>query len=105
MIYPKYPNTFWSFYYALWFIGRKAAFPPLGLMTIAAMLPKEWKIRVGDINVRDFEDKDIEWAEMVFISAMLVQKDSAQKIITRCKKAGKTVVAGGPAFSAQPELF
>ena len=105
MIYPKYPNTFWSFCYALWFIGRKAAFPPLGLMTIAAMLPKEWKIRLADLNVRDLEDKDIEWAEMVFISAMLVQKDSAQKIITRCKKAGKTVVAGGPAFSAQPELF
>src|SRR3989344_33407 len=105
MIYPKYPNTFCSFCYALWFIGRKAAFPPLGLMTIAAMLPKEWKIRLADLNVRDLEDKDIEWAEMVFISAMLVQKDSAQKIITRCKKAGKTVVAGGPAFSAQPELF
>ena len=105
LVYPKCPDTFWSFRYALWFIGRKAAFPPLGLMTIAAMLPKEWKIRLVDLNVRDLENKDIEWAEMVFISAMLVQKDSAQKIITRCKKAGKTVVAGGPAFSAQPELF
>ena len=105
LVYPKCPDTFWSFRYALWFIGRKAAFPPLGLMTIAAMLPKEWKIRLVDLNVRDLENKDIEWAEMVFISAMLVQKDSAQKIITRRKKAGKTVVAGGPAFSAQPELF
>ncbi len=104
-VYPKYPDTFWSFKHALRFVSRKASIPPLGVMTVAAMLPEEWEKKMVDMNTADLKDNQIKWADMVFISAMLVQKTSAQEVILRCKKLGKTVVAGGPAFTSQPELF
>ncbi len=105
LIYPKYPDTFWSFKHVLKFVSRKAAFPPLGLLTVAAMLPEGWGKRLIDVNVAELNDEDIEWADLVFISAMIVQKDSAQEIISRCKAHGKNVVAGGPVFTLQPEKF
>jgi len=73
MVYPKYPDTFWSFKHALKFISKKASFPPLGLLTVAAMLPKEWEKRLIDINVSVLTDDDLKWADYVFISAMVVQ--------------------------------
>ncbi len=100
-VYPQYPDTFWSFKHVLKFISKKAAFPPLGLLTVAALLPKEWSKKLVDTNVKELRDQDIEWADMVFISAMIVQKESAQEIINRCKAKGKPVVAGGPVFTTQ----
>ena len=73
LIYPKYPDTFWSFKYALKFISKKASFPPLGLLTVAAMLPDEWEKRLVDMNVAGLTDDDLRWADYVFISAMIVQ--------------------------------
>ena len=106
MLYPAYPDTFWSFKHALKFISKKAAFPPLGLLTIASMLPGDWNKRLVDLNVeKKVKEKDLQWADMVFISGMLVQKDSAKELIQQCKKRGKTVVAGGPAFTAQMDEF
>ncbi len=105
LVYPEYPDTFWSFRHSLKFISKKAAFPPLGLLTIAAMMPKEWEKRLVDTNARELKDSDIDWADMVFISAMLIQKDSAQGIINRCKARGRKVVAGGPAFTTMHEQF
>lgn len=105
LAYPQYPDTFWSFKHALKFVKKKAAFPPLGLLTVAAMLPSDWSKRLVDVNVAALKDEDIAWADLVFVSAMLVQQDSAREIIRRSKILGKTVVAGGPAFSAQPEMF
>ncbi len=105
LIYPQYPDTFWSFRHALSFISKKAAFPPLGLLTVAAMMPEEWEKRLVDTNVRELKDSDIDWADMVFISAMLIQKGSAQEIINRCKAHGRKVVAGGPAFTTTHESF
>jgi len=105
LVYPEYPDTFWSFKHALPFISKKAAFPPLGLLTVAAMLPQDWDMKLVDVNVEELTDQHIEWADMVFISAMLVQKNSAQEIISRCKQHGKTVVAGGPAFTAEYKKF
>jgi len=105
MVYPRCPETFWSFKRALRFVSKKAAFPPLGLLTVAAMLPKVWGKRLVDCNVRRLKDKDILWADMVFISAMIVQKGSAQEVIDRCKAASKIVVAGGPVFSTSHESF
>ncbi|MFC1700870.1 B12-binding domain-containing radical SAM protein [Patescibacteria group bacterium] len=106
LIYPEYPNTFWSFKSVLKFIAKKAAFPPLGLLTIAAMLPKSWDKKLVDVNVASvLKNEEIEWADMVFISAMIVQKNSAQEIIKRCKNLNKKIVAGGPLFSAQKEQF
>jgi radical SAM superfamily enzyme YgiQ (UPF0313 family) len=105
LIYPEYPDTFWSFKHALKFVAKKAAFPPLGLLTVAAMLPREWDLKLVDMNTSRLSDKDIRWADMVFISAMVVQKDSAKSVIKRCKKLGATVVAGGPLFTTQYEQF
>jgi len=105
LVYPECPDTFWSFKHAIRFISRKAAYPPLGLLTIAAMLPSHWEKRVVDMNVRALTDADLAWADSVFISAMLVQKASTQQVIRRAKALGKTVVGGGPLFSVEPESF
>ena len=80
MVYPQYPDTFWSFKHALRFVLKKAAFPPLGLLTIASMLPDKWEKRLVDLNVRALSDNDIKWADYVFISAMVVQRDSAKML-------------------------
>lgn len=105
LVYPVYPDTFWSFKHILPFISRKAAFPPLGLLTIAAMLPAQWEKRLVDANVTPLRDEDLAWADMVFISAMVVQEAGAKDVISRARAMGKCIVAGGPAFTAQPERF
>jgi radical SAM superfamily enzyme YgiQ (UPF0313 family) len=99
LVYPKYPDTFWSFKYALKFISKKASFPPLGLLTVASLLPEEWEKKLIDMNVSALTEKDLEWADYVLISAMVVQKRSAIEVIRRCKKLGIKVVAGGPLFT------
>lgn len=76
LVYPKYPETFWSFQQVLKFISKKAVFPPLGLLTVAALLPEAWDKKLVDVNVNDLQDQQIAWADMVLISAMLVQADS-----------------------------
>jgi len=100
MVYPDFPDTFWSYKHALKFISKKASFPPLGLLTVAAMLPHEWEKKLLDMNTEELNEKDLEWADLVFISAMSVQKKSVQHIIERCKKLGVKTVAGGPLFTA-----
>jgi len=105
LIYPEFPDTFWSFRHALEFVRRRAALPPLGLLTVAAMLPKAWSRRLVDTNVRTLTKKDLEWADLVFVSAMIVQRESAHRIVARCKEAGLPVVAGGPLFSSEHEQF
>jgi radical SAM superfamily enzyme YgiQ (UPF0313 family) len=105
LIYPKYPDTFWSFKHALKFISKKASFPPLGLLTVAAMLPQEWEKRLLDMNVSVLSEDDLKWADYVFISAMVVQKKSAKEVISKCKKLGIRVVAGGPLFTTGYEEF
>jgi radical SAM superfamily enzyme YgiQ (UPF0313 family) len=99
LVYPKNTDTFWSFKHALKFISKKAAFPPLGLLTVAAMLPSEWKKKLVDMNITSLKDKDIRWADYVFISAMVVQQDSTREVIDRCKKFGIKTVGGGPLFT------
>lgn len=105
LVYPKYPDTFWSFKHVLKFISKKAAFPPLGLLTVGAMLPGEWRKKLVDLNVEPLTDEQIAWADMVFLSAMIVQKKNAQAIIDRCRALGRKIVAGGPAFTTQHEEF
>lgn len=99
------PDTFWSYKHVLPFVSKKAVFPPLGLLTVAAMLPREWELRLADLNVQSLKDSDIDWADYVFISAMLVQEDSARRVIARCNRRGRTVVAGGPLFTTGHERF
>ncbi|MHC4687341.1 MAG: B12-binding domain-containing radical SAM protein, partial [Planctomycetota bacterium] len=105
LIYPAFPETFWSYKYALKFIRKKAAFPPLGLLTVGTMLPEKWPKRLVDMNVTKLTEKDLAWADCVFISAMAVQRKSARQTISRCKDAGLKVVAGGPLFTGEHELF
>lgn len=105
LVYPCYPTTFWSFKYALKFISKKASLPPLGLLTVAAMLPPEWEQRLVDLNVKDLTDDDLRWADYVFISAMSIQRESTRAVISRCREAGTKIIAGGPLFTACPEEF
>jgi hypothetical protein len=105
LVYPQYPDTFWSFKHALKFVSKKAAFPPLGLLTVAAMLPQDWEKKLVDMDVTVLTDKDIRWADYVFISAMAVQKESVKGVVSRCKELGAKIVAGGPLFTAGFEEF
>ncbi len=103
LVYPEFPNTYWSFRHALTFEGKRAAFPPLGLLTVSAMLPDEWERRLVDMNVRSLKESDIEWADIVFTSAMIVQKDSLERVVELCRARGRRVVVGGPYVSTSAE--
>ena len=92
MVYPEIPTTYWSFDHALPFIGKKSSIPPLGLMTVAAMLPPKYEVRLIDLNVTTLERKDIESADIVFISAMIVQKQSFEQITALCRECNRLVV-------------
>jgi radical SAM superfamily enzyme YgiQ (UPF0313 family) len=105
MVYPKYSKTFWSFENIMDIIGKKASFPPLGLLSISSMLPASWNKKLVDMNIDSLTDADIQWADFVFVSAMIVQKDSTVKAIEKIKKNGKPVVAGGPLFTSSWEEF
>lgn len=105
LLYPEFPNTFWSFKHALAFVDKSAGMPPLGLLTVAAMLPREWDLRLVDMNVTPLTDADLTWADAVFVSAMIVQREATGAAIRRCKAAGLPVVAGGPLFTAEPAAF
>src|SRR2546426_8438624 len=96
LVYPEFPDTYWSFKHALSFEGKRAAFPPLGLLTISAMLPASWERRLIDMNVRPLKPSDIEWADVVFASAMIVQKDSLKQVVKLCNAKGTRIVVGGP---------
>src|SRR6266850_1017445 len=96
LVNPEFPDTYWSFRHALPFEGKRCAFPPLGLLTVSAMLPKSWERRLVDLNVRELKTSDIEWADMIFATGMLAQKESLHVVVKRCKKLGKRVVLGGP---------
>jgi len=99
LVYPRYPPTFWSFKHALKFVSKKSSYPPLGLLTVAAMLPAEWEQKLVDLNVTRLSDDDINWADYVFISAMVIQKESVKEVVKRCQELGARTVAGGPLFT------
>jgi radical SAM superfamily enzyme YgiQ (UPF0313 family) len=105
LIYLEYPATFWSFKHALPFINKKVSLPPLGLLTVASLLPGEWEKKLIDLNATELRDADIIWADYVFISGMVVQRNSAKVVIKRAKSFGKFVVAGGPLFTNEYNNF
>lgn len=105
LVYPKCPDSFWSFTHALKFISKKAAEPPLGLITVSAMLPTKWEKKLIDLNISPLLITDVQWADYIFISAMYIQKESVDKIITTCKKSNKKIVAGGPLFTQEYENY
>jgi len=105
LISPAYPDTYWSFKHALKFVSKKAVSPPLGLMTIAAMLPVTWEQKLVDMNVEPLKDSEIRWADYVFMGAMSVQEASTREVVQRCKELEKLIVAGGPLFTSDPEAW
>ncbi|HPG38545.1 MAG TPA: DUF4070 domain-containing protein [bacterium] len=96
LIYPETPSTFWSFRHALKFVSLRSSEPPLGLLTVAAMLPEHWEKKLIDMNVSRLTDKQIRWADYVFLSGMDVHRQAFQALIRRCKALGAKIVAGGP---------
>jgi radical SAM superfamily enzyme YgiQ (UPF0313 family) len=105
LISPRTPDTFWSFKHAIRFVSRKASMAPLGLLTVAAMLPPEWELKLVDLNVEKLRDDDLRRADYVLVGAMIVHKDSVREIVARCTALNKTVIAGGPLFTTGHESF
>jgi radical SAM superfamily enzyme YgiQ (UPF0313 family) len=105
LVYPRNPEAFWSFEHVLPFVSKKAAFQPLGLLTLAAMLPQEWEFELVDLNVERLRDSHIERADYVMISAMIIHKESVHAIVKRCRAMGKPIIAGGPLFTTGHEGF
>ncbi|HEX8749407.1 MAG TPA: B12-binding domain-containing radical SAM protein [Pyrinomonadaceae bacterium] len=103
LVYPEFPDTYWSFRHALTFEGKRAAFPPLGLLTVSAMLPDDWQRRLVDMNVTRLKEEEILWADVVLVSAMLVQKDSLRQVVSLCRALGRRVIVGGPYVSTSAD--
>ncbi|OGI20884.1 MAG: hypothetical protein A2255_00705 [Candidatus Melainabacteria bacterium RIFOXYA2_FULL_32_9] len=105
MVYPECPDSFWSLKHIMTLFGKKAYLPPLGLMTVSALLPVEFERKLVDMNTTELTDEDILWADFVFISGMIVQKESSISVIKRCKELGVKTIAGGPLFTSLHEQF
>jgi len=105
LVYPECNATFWSFKHAMRFASGKAACPPLGLLTVAGLLPEDWNIRLLDMNLKKLRDRDLESADLVMVGAMMIQRVSATEVLERCRKMGRKVVAGGPLFTSNPQDF
>lgn len=96
LVYPEFPPSYWSEKYAIEFVDKKAALPPLGLLTMAACFPENYCLRLVDMNVESLLEADLDWCDQVYISAMLVQRDSFKKVVQRCNSKAKPVIVGGP---------
>jgi radical SAM superfamily enzyme YgiQ (UPF0313 family) len=105
LVAPRTPDTFWSFRHAMPFISKKASYPPLGLLTVAAMLPRTWELRLNDLNVTNLSDEQIQWADYVMISALLIHRESTKNVTQRCQALNRPVIGGGPLFTSGHESF
>lgn len=105
LVYPRFPVTYWGFQYGLRLIGKRAALPPLGLITVAALLPDDWYVRLVDLNVDELHDDDFQWADIVLTGGLLIQEESMQDIIVRARAFQRPVAVGGPAPTTSPALF
>ncbi len=103
MVYPKFPATFWGFEFSRRIVGRPGMYPPLGLLTVAALLPKHWEVRLVDLNIEPLGEKDLKWCTVVMLTAMRIQRKSFDEIVQQVHTAGKRVIAGGPFVSSDPE--
>ncbi len=105
LVYPRDPESFWSFRHVLRLLAKRSAFPPLGLLTVAALLPADWQLRLIDSNVQALSDEDLLWADWVLLSGMIVHRQSAHEIARRCAELGRPVIAGGPLFTTGHDEF
>ena len=105
LLYPEMPDTFYAMKHFMEVVNKKAAYPPLGLLTVASLLPKSWEKKLVDLNVSCLQDSDLQWADYVFLSAMNVQEMSVREIMVRCKRVGTKIVAGGSLFTHEYQRF
>src|SRR5579862_3128346 len=105
LVQPEFPTTYWGFQHSLPFIRKRATLPPLGLLTLAALLPRAWEARLADLNVGPLTDEDVLWADALLVSGMLVQAPSALEILGRARALGRKTIVGGPAATTSPALF
>ena len=105
LVHPEFPTTYWGFQHSLPFIGKRATLPPLGLLTLAALLPPAWHVRVADLNVAPLSDDDVLWADAVLVGGMLVQAPSALEVIGRARSLGRRTIVGGAAVTTSATLF
>ncbi len=104
LIYPEWPDTYWSFKHALPFEGKRSAYPPLGLLTVAAMLPRDWSKRLVDLNIQQLTDADLDWADVALVSGMLIHHQDIIQIVERCRRRGLRTVVGGPVTSGFAQM-
>jgi radical SAM superfamily enzyme YgiQ (UPF0313 family) len=105
LVYPAFPTTYWGFQHSLDLIGKRATLPPLGLISVAALLPRDWEMRLVDMNVQSLEADDLRWADVVMTGGMLVQEPSLHEILARARQFGRRTVVGGPACTTSPDRF
>jgi radical SAM superfamily enzyme YgiQ (UPF0313 family) len=105
LTYPETPVSYWGFQHALALDGRRGAFPPLGLLTVAALLPQEWEFRLADGNTKPITDDAIAWADAVLVGGMRIEMSRMHELLRRARRLGKRTVAGGPAVSTSPDDF
>jgi radical SAM superfamily enzyme YgiQ (UPF0313 family) len=105
LVHARSPVTYWSYEYALPYAAKRAALAPLGLATVAALLPSSWELRLVDLQVEPLHEEDLAWADAVLVSGMLVQASSMRTVLARARALGKRTVVGGPAATATPEAF
>src|SRR5574340_495683 len=99
------PSAYWGYRHALPFVAKDAALPPLGLATLAALLPDHWELRLRDLHLDPLADDDLRWADAVLVSGMLVQAGSMREVLVRARALGRRTVVGGAGPTSAPELF
>ncbi len=105
MVWPKFPGSFWSFAGMIQLLDEKTLMPPLGLITVAALCPKEWTLRLIDQQLEDVSDEDIRWADLVMVSGMRVQRKGLEEILARARRQGRRTIVGGPYASGEPDVL
>jgi radical SAM superfamily enzyme YgiQ (UPF0313 family) len=105
MVWPRFPPSFWGFEGVLEMIPEKAMTPPLGLITVAALCPSNWNLRLIDHGVEALRDDDLRWADLVMVSAMHAQRTDAAAVLARARSLGRRTIIGGPWASSEPELL
>src|SRR5438552_4784354 len=104
-VYPSFPKTYWGAEYSLELTGKKSILPPLGLLTVAALWPPSWPVRLRDLNLAPLDPADLDWADVVFVSGMLIQRESLHAVARAARARGKRVVAGGAYASTSPDAL
>src|SRR5215472_7447818 len=105
MIWPRFPASFWGFEKLMEVLPKKTIHPPLGLLTVAALCPNRWELRLIDRSVEDLKESDFEWSDLVMVSGMHVQRDDIHAILRHARSLGKRTIIGGPYASSEPEVL